>query len=95
MEKVHVMTGRRELTAINVQPGLNEFFLKTEKKNVPTFSFSSGPDPATSFCRSTQSEKLFWGSLLISRFWKSTMSLVLFVQSKNIIPAPIKLSPNC
>lgn len=47
------MTSRRELTAINVQPGLNEFFLKTEKKNVPTFSFSSGPDPVTSLCRST------------------------------------------
>lgn len=51
------MTGRKELTAINVQPGLNEFFLRTEKKNVTTFSFSSGPDPVTSLCRSTQSEK--------------------------------------
>lgn len=51
------MTDRRELTVINVQPGLNEFFLRTEKKNVPTFSFSSGPDPVPSLCRSTQSEK--------------------------------------
>lgn len=53
-----MMTGRRELTTINVQPGLNEFFLRTEKKNVPMFSFSIGPDPVTSLCRSTQSEKL-------------------------------------
>lgn len=52
-----MMTDRRELTVINVQPGLNEFFLRTEKKNVPTFSFSSGPDPVPSLCRSTQSEK--------------------------------------
>lgn len=34
-----MMTGRRELTAINVQPGLNEFFLKTEKKKSPLFLF--------------------------------------------------------
>lgn len=33
------MTGRRELTTINVQPGLNEFFLRTKKKMSPRFVF--------------------------------------------------------
>lgn len=62
--------------------------LKTEKKNVPTFSFSSGPDPVTSLCRSTQSEKPFWGSLLISRFWFGS---VCSIQKHH--PSPHKTQP--